>query len=128
MIKRSRYRIEVKGILNIGKLLFYLIVYLHWLGCFWFMVVEIHAPEIFIIQQDGTYRNSLENTFEVEGKPLLYQDWELNQVFGESKFFRSEDWKRPGPTDVLGWKSYNERWDSRNTQWCLPLNFVNPAD
>lgn len=30
--------------------------------------------------------------------------------------------------DVLGWKQYMNRWESRTRQWNRPTDFVNPAD
>lgn len=29
---------------------------------------------------------------------------------------------------IIGWKTYNERWDSQSTQWNAPADFVSPSE
>jgi hypothetical protein len=32
------------------------------------------------------------------------------------------------PSDALGWKQYNERWDSRTAEWITPLDWSDYAN
>jgi hypothetical protein len=67
--------IQVKGVLKIFKLIFYLFLYLHWLACFWNIVVLYEGPIMYIVQYNGTYKN-------VFGDLLLNANDVTTQYFG----------------------------------------------
>ena len=71
MSQRSKQPIKIKGLLLIGKLVFYLFLYVHWLACLWNMIVQINGPQVYHVQRDGTY-------IDIDGDPLL--DEAGNQV------------------------------------------------
>jgi hypothetical protein len=48
---------QVKGILKIVKLIFYLFLYLHCVACFWNYSTIQHGPTAYFVQRDGSYKN-----------------------------------------------------------------------
>lgn len=47
-------------------------------------------------------------------------------MVGRTLTFRDQDWNRLEADDgVLGWKVFNERWDSKSSQWYSPVEFGN---
>ena len=128
MINKSRQPIQIKGILKIGKLVFFLFLYLHWLACFWNLAVIVNGPDLFMVNESG-------NFYDIWGEPLAdfnqtSKKFEnLSFVYGQPHFHREDNWHRLTSDDaILGWQRYNERWDARSKQWNMPIDFVNPAD
>lgn len=53
LIAKSNSSKEVKAAMNLGKIFFYLVMYLHNAACLWHIVLYTNAPEIFFLQSDG---------------------------------------------------------------------------
>lgn len=63
---------------------------------------------MYLVQQDGTYKDGKMDILEIDGHVPTYEDLGLNQVFGEASLYKEVDWNRMKPTDgVLGWNQYN---------------------
>lgn len=53
MISRANIDETTKALLNLSKLIFYLVFYLHLVGCYLFVVTSWNAPQDFRMQRDG---------------------------------------------------------------------------
>lgn len=52
-------------------------------------------------------------------------------VFDTQPTFASDNWNRyneTNPEKPLGWLQFNSRWDSRETKWYTPIDYVNFFD
>lgn len=127
-IKKSDQPISVKGILKVFSLVFYLFLYLHWLDCWWCLWVSKSSAITYIVQKNGSYESQFGEVLTgQDGSPVPYQGKDF--IVAQIQTFASTDWRRYTAEDgVLGWQKYNERWDSRSSEWVAPVNFVNPAD
>lgn len=67
LIAKSNVSMEMKAALNLFKIVFYMMMYLHILACLWFVVVLSNSPEIYNRTFDGAYV-SPDNRFFVESE------------------------------------------------------------
>lgn len=128
MIRKSRINIELKTLLTIFKLVIYLFLYNHWTACYWHLSVCKNGPVEHQLQEDGTFMSSDGALLlDADGKPVT--GIETRFMSGYQPKVAETDWNRMQPADgILGWSSFNNRWDSRTTQWIAPIDFVNPSD
>lgn len=114
MITNSSLQHHVKILANIGRLVMYLILYLHCLACVTNYAVSLNAPEMFIIQGDGSYKNfngdSFNNHTVIEADLGVSFGSPPDFVFGDSIKMADYDWKRMESNDSLGWQEFNQRW------------------
>lgn len=120
MIRLSKQPIRVKGLLKIGKLVFFLSLYLHCLACFYFMVTLDHSPNYLEVPEDGAI--NYEGVLIQESLPDEAKN-RSHFFYGKHTYAEYDDWDRMGP-DVLNWKGFNSRWESRSSQWNPPTCFV----
>ena len=128
MINKSRQPIHIKGILKIGKLVFFLILYLHWVACIWNLSVVANGPDLFFVDENALYHNIWgEILYDADGSPVEFKNETF--VFKTKHFFREDDWDRFTANDgIIDWQAYNERWDGRSKQWYSPIDFFDPED
>jgi hypothetical protein len=65
-----------------------------------------------------------------DGREKPY-DTDLELIYGPQPTFETDDWNRydaNDPDKPAGWKEFNERWDSRERLWTMPIDWVNYAD
>ena len=55
MIHRNKSQRSVKTMLTIAKLVFYLLMYNHWMACIWNLATMRNGPPIYGVQDDGTF-------------------------------------------------------------------------
>lgn len=74
LIAKSNSSKEVKALLNLVKIFFYLVMYLHIVACLWHLILYYNAPDIYFKQSDNTYINSYEEAYkDIEGE-VVYAD------------------------------------------------------
>ena len=49
MISKTNLQSEVKAVLNLMKLVFYLLLYVHGVGCFWWLTCTMGYPDMYYI-------------------------------------------------------------------------------
>lgn len=123
MIKKSKQPISVKGLMKTLNLILLLFLYLHWLACLWNLTIMQSSPIVYIVQRDDSYENQNgEKLVDEQGNQIGY--FGLDFLVMRVPFYSETDWDRITEEDgVLGWKSYNLRWDQRPTQWNSPIDF-----
>ena len=127
MITHSNVDDESKALMNMSKLSFYLLLYIHLLACGMWMACE---PS----QGKRYYRDWENNRYvSIDQQILTFENGTIVPVsksqymkFGKAPTFADDDWNRPTEKDMLGWKQYIEKWDSRSMGWYMPLSFVEP--
>lgn len=62
--------------------------------------------------------------------PVPYDD-RFYLKFGPQPTFADDDWVRyeeSDPNKPMGWKEFDNRWDSRELHWTMPIDWVNYSD
>jgi hypothetical protein len=58
--------------MNIGKLVFYLFLYLHWLACFFNFCVSLYGPHEYYVGFDKNYRDLGGEVLKNFNKTVIY--------------------------------------------------------
>ena len=132
LIRNSNAAKSTKVKLTLVKLCFFLFLYLHCVGCYLWIVVGFNQGKRYIGMptQDHYVARDGEILLDETGSVVKYNE-RYYMRFGPQATFKDDSWNRFTPEnagDILGWRKYNERWDSRNRIWMTPIDFVNPAD
>ena len=137
IIRKGTMTTDAKAFLNIGRLILYLYLYIHIVGCLLYAVTQIDAPNVFVkdLKRDGHYypfydwENSepymidadgqfcakiLDDCVEFEGEDRI------DRKFGVPNYNRGLDWKRleVGEEEPISGKSadeFNDFWEGRHS-------------
>lgn len=137
IVAKSNSSQTTKAAMNLFKIIFYLMMYLHVLACFWHLTIYYNAPDAFFIQEDGSYMDSAGILFNnTDGTTEIVNDistanfirFDHNPVtFGMQK-----SWHRLTSSDDysygLGWEDFNQRWEARRSQWFTTVEWMNIAE
>jgi len=137
MIAKANIDEGTKALANLLKLILYLLLYLHIVGCYMWIATGYNAPmQYYRISQEpsGCKYIALDGTaFEdpVTKEPL-FQDSEctLDSKWVAGPTFAADlDWRRYTlEEDGANWQEDNARWEGRAKEWWLPLNWANFGD
>lgn len=141
MIARANIDEVSKAVLNLSKLVFYLVFYLHLVGCYLWIVAGWHAGmEYYKTEVDGKccYQHKGGEILKLaqESGPALWVECDFEDTkWTDGPTFGDESWKRLSTTDPAlspdeqaANAEFNERWDSRKTEWWFPHNWANYVD
>lgn len=130
IISKSNASKEMKAVMNLGKIFFYLVMYLHILACYWYLIISINGPMIYyrIVDDDNKFKNMDDNDYflDEDGVPLQSDQYEA--VFGTSKVFKDAEWTRKDPKEYLNAEVWNKKWEGLSSQWYTPTSWVNTPD
>lgn len=129
MISRSNVNKDTKESMKIFKLILYLILYIHFLGCLlWFILQSGQGTRYYPSFKNGKYVSGDNEVFKDENGYSLSIDPAYSMRFGKTPTFRDRSWRRYEEKDGLTWHADNERWDSRVTLWTSPIDWINYLD
>lgn len=129
IISKSNVNKQVKALMNVIKIIFFLYFYLHCLACYMWLAVDFKSPMRY-------YRDYNTNSYnDYQGNPLLDDagnsvplDENFYVMFGTPQTFKDDAWTRFTADDNPDWESLNTNWESRESMWYLPLDWVNYVD
>jgi hypothetical protein len=54
--------------MNLGRIFFYLVMYLHIIACYWFLVIHYNGPENFFryVDEGNIYKNNMNDAVYIE--------------------------------------------------------------
>lgn len=148
LIAKSNTSKEIKALMNLGKIFFYLVMYLHNVACLWHLVLIYNAPDIYFKQPNNTYLNAYEELYKDFDGNTVYSnttfkhtngtiitiddEHQYDSFFGDLKTFDQQTWTRatnsPNDTHGLAWKKFNDGWAGRSSQWFSTIEWVNIGD
>lgn len=87
LIVRSSLTVQMKAYANFVKLMIYLVIFIHFLSCFWHLVTYANKDKLFLIDSDDDFE-----TFIVQQwyPPLDWIDFTQSRLFGpDIEFFET---------------------------------------
>lgn len=130
LIARSNADKPTKAFMNIMKLIFFLFIYLHLVGCFLWLAIETGSGKKY-------YRSYSNNNYESWRGEILYDEEKVTVkpkddysiIFGPQPLFRDDKtWRRWTEAEDLGYKEINEKWGGREKIWVTPIDWLNYGD
>ena len=124
-IRSSNVAQDTKAIMNLIKLCFYMFFYFHLVTCGMYNVININAPMSYILDTEtGTYLNQFGIELTDDNGDPVQRKGNLQWIYKEDHTFRDQSWNRKTPEDGPDWQEFNEGWDSQNSMWYTPLDWV----
>lgn len=84
IISKSNASKEMKATMNLGKIFFYLVMYLHIVACYWYLIIRMSGPQQYFkyVDEGNIFRSSGNDTFtdQTTGEPYTSPMYEA--VFG----------------------------------------------
>lgn len=133
IIAQSNAPKEWKAIMNLCKIFFYLVMYLHIVGCYWYLMISYNGPtsyyrrvdegNIFKSEDGQIFNETLpDNTT----RPFVSTEYEA--MFGPFQKFDKDDWTRKNSTIVHNADVWNKNWEKKSSQWYTPTEWSNIDD
>ena len=136
MIAKANIAVTEKAVANLGKIILYLVLYLHFVACYHLIVAEWSSNRQFMRLREGN--EQFPQCIYADDKGVVYNitatnepapcDDDITSYWLPGPTFAADAWTRFTPEETDDWEAENEKWETRPKEWWIPLNWANYVD